>query len=77
LTAEEAAASIGEQRPIFLDRVLTCPPDQVTWFGLHTLAEQDPEQAQRRWEELKQAAREELRNGHEAARTIEGADGSC
>jgi hypothetical protein len=49
----------------------------VTWLLLHALAEQNPEKALRRWEEVKQAARDEVRNGHRAARTLEALDGSC
>jgi hypothetical protein len=77
LTAEEALERAGKSHPAITEQALTCPPDQVTWLTLYTLQEQDPEQALRRWEEVKQAGRGELRSGHAAARTIEGAGGSC
>jgi hypothetical protein len=75
LAPEEARAKARESPPEYLDRVLTGPPDQVSWFDLETIAEQDPAQALRRWEEVKQAAREEVRNGHRAARAIEDGGG--
>jgi hypothetical protein len=71
LTPEEARAKARESRPEHLERVLTGPPDQVTWSDLEAVAEEDPAQALRRWEEVKRAAREEIRNGHRAARAIE------
>lgn len=47
------------------------PPDQVTWFDLHGIARTDPDRATARWEEVKQAALDELRTGHRAARAVE------
>jgi hypothetical protein len=58
-------------------RVLNCPPAELSWQDLESLAQIDPDRAQQRWEEVKQAAREELRSGHRAARFIEGRDNSC
>jgi hypothetical protein len=52
-------------------RILDCPPEQVTWLDLHTLADQDPDAAAQRWEEIKTAALQELRSGHRAASTVE------
>jgi hypothetical protein len=60
-----------------LERALHGPPDQVTWWALEAVARDAPEQALGRWEEVKQAAREELRSGHRAARALEGYGGSC
>jgi hypothetical protein len=71
LTPEEARARASACPPEHLDRVLTGPPDQVSWSGLEAVAGQDPAQALRRWEEVKQAARAEIRNGHRAASAIE------
>jgi hypothetical protein len=51
--------------------VLSVPPDQVSWFDLHTIARTDPDRAAARWEEIKRAALDELQTGHRAARAIE------
>jgi hypothetical protein len=77
VSAQEALERAGKSHPAITEQALTCPPDQFTWLTLYTLHEQDPEQALRRWEEVKQAAREELRSGHAAARAVETAGGSC
>ena len=52
-------------------RIFNCPPEQVSWLDLHTLADRDTELAVRRYEEIKQAARDELRTGHRAGKTME------
>ena len=49
----------------------------MSWCALEAVAREAPEQALRRWEEAKQAAREEVRNGHRAARALEGYGGPC
>jgi hypothetical protein len=75
LSPEEARARAGEagvaQRGR-LDRILTGPPDQVSWFDLDTLARHDPDKARDRWEQVKRAARLEVRDGRRAARALEG-----
>jgi hypothetical protein len=68
---EEAAARAGELTPACEERILHGPPDQVQWHDLNTLARRDPELARARWEEVKQAARQELESGHRAARVLE------
>jgi hypothetical protein len=75
--AREQAREAGEARPERLERILTGPPDQVSWIDLDILARHDPEKAQERWQHIKRAARLELRDGHRAARALEGHDGSC
>jgi hypothetical protein len=77
LAPEEARARAGEPQPEHLKRVLTGPPDQVSWFDLDTVARHDPEKARERWQQIKRAARLEVRDGHRAARALEGLDGSC
>jgi hypothetical protein len=77
LSPEEARARAcegGEAQPEHLDRILTGPPDQVSWFDLDTLARHDPEKARERWQQVKRAARLEVRDGHRAARALEGSD---
>src|SRR5262249_52392565 len=62
--ATEPRADGGQQ-------ALSVPPDQVSWYDLHTIASTDPDRAKARWEEIKRAALEELRTGHRAARAGE------
>jgi hypothetical protein len=77
LSRPEAVARATEHDPGQLDRILNGPPDEVSWFDLEALAQKDPEEAQRAWERIKQAARSELRSGHRAARMLESGVGTC
>jgi hypothetical protein len=43
----------------------------VSWSDLHNLFGREPERALARWEEVKQAAREEVRSGHRGAKVVE------
>jgi hypothetical protein len=74
---EEAVARVGELDPAREKRILTGPPDQVQWHDLNSLARRDPELARRRWEEIKQAARQELESGHRAAQALGSAVSGC
>jgi hypothetical protein len=74
---EEAAARAGELDPAREERILHGPPDQVRWHDLNTLARRDPERARGRWEEIKQAARQELESGHRAAAALGSVVGGC
>jgi hypothetical protein len=58
-------------------RILELPPDQVGWWDLDLLERHDPALALRRWEEVKEAARQEVRSGHRAARALEDDGGTC
>jgi hypothetical protein len=71
LTHQEAVAHATELIPAVEERALSAPPEQVSWRDLDCIAERDPERALQRWEEIKQAAREEVRSGHRAARALE------
>ena len=53
------------------ERLRHGPPQEVTWWQLQELTEQDPQAAQQRWESIKEAARDELQCGYRAARTLE------
>jgi hypothetical protein len=48
-----------------------CAPWALRWTDLEGLLERDPAKFHERWEEIKQAAREELRSGHRAAELVE------
>jgi hypothetical protein len=77
LSPEEALARAGELCPVQEERILHDLPENVQWFDLEALARRDPALALRRWEEVRQAARQELRSGHRAARALEGCESSC
>jgi hypothetical protein len=65
------------EKPCSLDRawsIQDCPPEKVTWSDLEELNRHSPERALQRWEEIKQAALEELRSGHSAGAVLAGKD---
>ena len=71
LSAPEALERAREPNPAGEEHARRAPPDQVSWLDLHQLGERDPEAALRRWQEVKQAALEELQSGHRAAQAVE------
>ncbi len=73
----EAVARVTEHFPDYDQQNLTCPPSDVSWFALESLAERDEARALHRWEEIKEAARQELRSGHRTAASMQGFGGSC
>jgi hypothetical protein len=77
VSGPDALAKTQEPVPHYMVSVLNGPADQVTWRGLHRLAQDDPEQAARRWEEVKLAALNELRSSHRAAIAMEGYGSHC
>jgi hypothetical protein len=74
---DEARAQAAGSPDQYLDRALTCPPSQLSWFELEAIARRDPARAMERWEEVKRAARAEVTSGHRAARVAEGCDSNC
>ncbi len=50
--------------------------DQLTWMDFAGLTKCQPDLARKRWDELKQIARSELKSGHRAAKVVEGASNS-
>ena len=71
--ADAKARDVGDGA--WLDRYLTDPPDQLSWWNLSALVERDPDQGYAAWERVKHEARKELATGHRAARALEW-DGS-
>jgi hypothetical protein len=72
MSPEEALAQARKPMPdCCREELLHGPPHQVSWHGLNELAQEDPELAARRWEQVKAAARDELVSGHRAARKVE------
>jgi hypothetical protein len=53
---------------------MDCAPEELTWADLQEILGQTGERAADRWEEVKQAALEELRSGHWAGGVLEGDD---
>src|SRR5262245_58102782 len=71
LTTQQAVAKADE--PCALDRVWAledAAPEDVTWGGLQELVGETGQRSAGRWEEIKQAAREELRSGHRAGGAV-------
>lgn len=58
------------------DSVLKQPPDQISWFDLDQLAQQDPTLAKKCWNKVCKAAAQEVRSGNRAAKVMEAAYGS-
>ena len=69
IRAEEAEAKLKN----FSDHqtTLDTDPREVMWADLRSLSDVDPQLALAKWEQVKQTAREELQNGHLAARAME------
>src|SRR5262245_35638357 len=72
-TPQDAAAQAAEPLPPNLVLpTLQGPPDEVSWPDLERLARQDPDGFLRHWQEIKQAARDDISSGHYACRVVEG-----
>jgi hypothetical protein len=71
LAAPEAAARVREDLQERELHALHCQPCEVSWADLEGLLERYPAKFQERWEEIKQAAREEISAGHRASRPVE------
>ena len=74
-SVQEAVAHAEERHLESEERLLKSPPNELAWHDLRVLSDRDPDLALRRWEEVKQAARDERRSGHRGAR-VAGRD-SC
>jgi hypothetical protein len=75
LSAEEATKRAAQTSPEHIDRILNAPPDGVSWLDLDALARKDESLAFGRWEQIKEAARDEIRSGYRAARAVEDGGG--
>jgi hypothetical protein len=77
LSAQDAVDRAGTSDQAAIERALTCPPDQVSWSDLNAIESRDPAAAVARWDEIRGAARGEIRSGHRAARSLESASSTC
>jgi hypothetical protein len=76
--AEAIARALEPLPPHVLKGLASTPPDEITWNDLDALALGGDDEAHRRlWEQVKAAAREEVRTGHAAARAVEGHSSHC
>jgi hypothetical protein len=75
LSSQEARKLTAENSPERIDHILNAPPDEVNWSDLGALAGKDPVLAVQRWENIKEAARNEIRSGYRAARSVEDGGG--
>lgn len=71
LSAEAAVDRASDCEAKVADYALRCPPNQLDWFDLDAIARRDPDAATSRWQEIKDAARAEIRSGHRTARALE------
>jgi hypothetical protein len=70
---QEALAAVDRPlTPEAQEGILQQHPRGVGWPDLERLADRDPELALQKWEEIKQAAREELKSGLRAAEALGG-----
>jgi hypothetical protein len=77
VSQEEAVRLATQPNAGYEAMILHGPASQVSWAGLHFLGQRDPALAERRWEEVKQVAREELHTGHRAGKVMEGYESRC
>jgi hypothetical protein len=75
LSAEEAVKRAEENSAEEIERILNCPPDEVTFFDMDALAQKDESLALQRWTQIKEAARNEIRSGYRSARVVEDGGG--
>ena len=60
-----------------VERILKTPADNTSWYEVEQLATVDPALAARRWEEIKEAAHQDLASGHGPAKTVESSEQTC
>lgn len=77
LSPDDAQAKAEATPDHCIERALSCEPSQVSWLDIDAVARIDPAKALARWDEIKEAARKEVRTGHRAAKALEGFDSSC
>jgi hypothetical protein len=77
LSAQDAIARAEESSEVLLERAQTAPAAQIGWHDLDTIARRDSAAAERRWEEVKDAARGEMRTGQRTAETVTCYLGTC
>jgi len=70
-TLPEAIVEVEKSPSEYIDRVLKESPKQTSWHSLGSLERIDPELALKRWDEIRQTARDELVSGHDAADQFE------
>jgi hypothetical protein len=75
LSAEEAAKRAAQTSDEDIDHILNGSPHAVSWFDLDALARKDESLALERWQQIKKAARDEIRSGYRAARAVEDGEG--
>ena len=60
-----------------VEQILQLPIESTSWMNLEQLTAIDPEVAVQRWEDVKEAAYEEMANGHQAAKAVEVSEATC
>ena len=75
LSPEEAAKRAAQTSSEDIDHILNAPPNEVSWRDLDALAWKNEGLALGRWQQIKEAARNEIRSGNRAARAVEDSGG--
>lgn len=70
MTTEEAIARMNENAEEVAQQILQRPPDEIQWHDLDHVGRLDPAKALGLWEEIQTQALEELRSGHQLAKTM-------
>lgn len=70
VSTSEAVAFAEKHNLSHVFRVTDCPPEEVEWDGLMDLHRHSPVRALERWQEVEQAALEELQSGNLAANSV-------
>jgi hypothetical protein len=68
---DAVARTDGSASTDFMESILARPPEDVSWFQLHVLAEKDRTLAVRRWDEICHAALGEVQGKERAAKAVE------
>lgn len=71
LSPSEAVGRASENNEIWAGRCLRSNPESVSFYDLAALAKIDPDKCEKRWGEIKEAARADLSSGHRAAKVHE------
>ena len=71
-SSEDCQGELSQPTENRKERALSCEPSQFTWIDFHALNQTDPELGLKRWNEVKEAAKQEFQSGHRAAAANEG-----
>lgn len=77
LTPDEARARARGSDEASREHLDAAPLDELSWADLDSLDRLSPGDGQKKWSAIKEAAQQELQNGHRAARSLGGLTSTC